>query len=48
MWVVWAKLARSTTTTLEEQTPKGSEKKKVTQSVNCPSLAQHLTGETPL
>ena len=46
--VVWAKQARCTTTTLEEQTPEGSETEEAPQSANCPSLAQHQTGETPL
>ena len=46
--VVWAKQARCTTTTLEEQTSEGSEAEEIPQSVNCPSLAQCQTGETPL
>ena len=45
--VVQAKWARWTTTTLEEQTQK-SETEEVSQNVNCLSLAQHQTGETPL
>ena len=45
--VVQAKQARCTNATLEEQTQK-SEIEDVPQSVNCPPLAQHQTGETPL
>ena len=45
--IVHTKQARCTTTTLEEQTQK-SETEKVPQSANCPLLAQHETGETPL
>ena len=45
--VVQAKQARCTTTTLEEQTQK-SETEEVPQCANCPSPAQHQTGETPL
>ena len=44
---VQAKQARCTTTTLEEQTQK-NDTKEAPQSVNCPSLTQHQTGETPL
>ena len=39
--------AMCTTTTLEEQTQK-SETEEVPQSVNCLSLAQCQTGETPV
>ena len=46
--VVQANWARCTHTTLEEQTPEKSETEEVPQSVNCPLLAQCLTGETPL
>ena len=46
--VVQAKLARSTNTTLKEQTLDVSETEEALQSVNCPSLAQHQAGETPL
>ena len=46
--VLWAKQARCTATTLEEQTLEGSETEEVPQSANCPLLAQHQTGETPL
>ena len=44
--VVQAKQARCTNTALEEQTPEGSETEEVPQSVNCPSLAQHQTGNS--
>ena len=43
-----AKCSRWTTTTLEEQTLEESETEEVPQSVNCPSMAQHVTGKTPL
>ena len=43
-----AKWARLTNTTLEEQTPEGSETEETPQSANCPSLAQLQAGETPL
>ena len=46
--VVQAEWASCATTTLEEQTLEGSETEEVPQSVNCPSLAQCQTGETPL
>ena len=46
--VVWAKWARFTITALEEQAAERSETEEVPQSVNCPSLAQCQTGETPI
>ena len=46
--VVQAKWSRCTNTALEEQTPEGSKTKYMPQSANCPSLAQHQTGETSL
>ena len=46
--VIHAKWARCTTTTLEEQTSEESETEEVPQGANCPLLAQHQTGETPL
>ena len=46
--VMHTKQARCTTTTLEEQTPEGSETEGVLQGVNCLSPAQHQTDDTPL
>ena len=46
--IICAKWARSTTTTLEEQTPEESETEEVPQSPNCPLPNQCQTGETPL
>ena len=46
--VVQAKQARCTNTALEEQTLEGNETEEAPQSVNCPLLALHQTGETPL
>ena len=46
--VMQAKLARCTTTTLEEWTSEESETEEAPQTVKCPSVAQHQTGETPL
>ena len=46
--VVQAKWARCTNTALEEQTQERSDTEEAPQSVNCPSLAQPQTGETPL
>ena len=42
-----AKWVRCTNMIPEEQTLEGSETEEAPQSVNCPSLAQHQTGETP-
>ena len=46
--VMCAKQARYTTTTLDEQPLEDNETEEVPQCVNCPSLAQHQTGKTPL
>ena len=46
--VVQAKWARCTNNAPEEQTPEVNETEEGPHSVNCPSLAQHQTGETPL
>ena len=46
--IMHAEQSRCTTTTLEEQTPWESETEEAPQSANCPSLAHHQTGKTPL
>ena len=45
---IWAKQARCTTTTLEVQTPEGSETEEAPQSANCLSPARCQTGKTPV
>ena len=46
--IAWAKQARYTTITLENQTPEESENEEAPQSADFPLLAQHQRGETPL
>ena len=46
--MVQAKLTQCTSTTLEECTPVWSETEEAPQSVNCLSLTQQQTTETPL
>ena len=46
--ILHAEQARCITTTLEEQTLEDSETEEAPQGVNCPLLAQHQIGETPL
>ena len=46
--IVWAKWARCTITTLDEQTPEETGTERAPQSLSCLLLTQHQTGETPL